>query len=431
MRYFKDGLKILFISLPYLLVNIGCTAGDLVDKSMINSLGASVIAAFGISATIGYIINTIPKLIADNSCVIVAREKDKKDNQIAIPDITTTAIVLTLIISVITVLIMLITKDLIVRLFSVDPVTDKLLGRLLLLRCVFLPINSISLVQEQYLASVRQNKLLLVLDIIFYILLILGDVIALWLNSGGEGIFIATIICYVIFVVSVVITSDMKIGKVRKSIAKEIIRTTLDMIPDRLGQRIAYTLQTKLASSFGTEGYAIVVVASAIRDIYEKMCNGLASGWSVYACEWLTGARDELKTIYTKEKSIIKQAFYYTAVSILFIVVIYVITIYPMWFLFGRVFTWDQCWYAILVCSLYMPQYLLYRSYYYLLRASGETRCLSLTAIVGGCCVRVPVQLLLVYSGGQVGALAVGQVLDFTARAVYLRFQVKKSKVLY
>lgn len=429
MGYIRDGLKILVISLPYMVVSLGCMAGDLVDKSMINSLGAATIAAFGISGTVGYVMEMIPSLIASNSCVMVAREKDNKNSVKIVTDITTTALLLSTFISLLTVLLVFFLRDYIVRLFSIDTLTDTLLEHLLLLRCIYLPIWSISTFLDHYLASKRQNKLLIALDIAFYILLILGDLIALHFKLGGEGIYIATIICTGLFVLGAILTSGIRLGVFRKEYAKEIVRTTLDMLPDRLGQRLAYTFQTKLATSFGTECYAIFVVASDIRDFYEEMCNGLASGWSVYACEWLGGAKSVENTIYSKDKNVIKQTFYYTAESILFIGILFGITVYPLWYMFGRIFSWEQCWYAIFISSLYLPQFLLYRSYYYLLRASGETRCLSLTAIVGGCCVRIPVQLILVSLGGQVGALATGQVLDFLARAVYLRHQVNKSKV--
>lgn len=432
LTYIKDSIRIILTCLPYALISVGCIAGSTINSSLANSLGASVIAAFGVFNGLGPLWSILTRLIATSMCTLVAKEKDLEQKNMEVEDITSTALAVNLIASLFMILFIFIFHESIATFFSTgDSLMYKLLDNLLLMRCLLIPIEAVSLIQDQYLAAMRKNKLLFYTDVLFYIVLVAGDLIALWFGFGGEGIFAATIIAYIVYVGSMLFTSRMKLGKIKKNIAKELIRLSTDMLPDRVCQQITYVIHTKIATTFGTETYALVTVAYLVEEVYEAICDGLADGWSVYVCEWLSGARDEVHTIYTKRKNIVRQAKYFSLISLILLGILFLLSVYFLWFLFGRVFAWEDCKASIFIAHLLFLSYIFYLSNYEMLKASGESKCLRWTSLVGGICVRVPVQLIGVYVfGGQILALAFGQMLDFLVRTIYLNKQVKRSKRL-
>ena len=415
------------LCLPYALIGLGSRAGELVDKAMINSLGASVIAAFGVANEVATLFAAFPRIMSANMCMMVAKSQgeDQKVNAI-----TTTATLITLAISLCFSLLLFIFHGAIASFFSTgDEVTENLISNLLLLRGFSVPLEALTLIQTKYLQALRKNKQLFWVNIIFYVALIGGDAIVLLLGLGGEEMFIATIIAYIIYTISLYGVSGIKIGKPSKSAAKELMRVSMDMLSDKLCKRIANIAQTKIATTFGTEVYALVTVVYSIYSIYDDTGYNLGEGWSVYVCEWLSGKRDEARTIYTRRKDIIRQTKYFSVVSLISLVLFFFLSFYIMWFLFGRAFSWNECKYNLCIVAIEALPYMSYINRYNLLRGAGKTQYLRWISVIGGLIVRIPIQLIGVFIFvWQIGAIAIGLLMDYTVRAIYLQRQIRKSE---
>ena len=428
-RYIKDGIKILLMSLPYCITGLSLILGEMINKTVINTMGITIIAAFGIYTSLTTVWSLVQNLGGSNAGVLIANIKDKDTKERnEVGDIVTTSIVSNLAISLLVALFLLIFHNTIAKVFTQDIEVQKLLGSLLLLRCFKLPVDSICDVLNNFLNATRRNKHLLILYLTYCVLLIIGNVVALKLHCGGKGVLIVTTIAVWIYTilnyVSLVKYAGLRLGKFRKEIAIELKRRVADTVTDQIIQQTTYLAQTKIASSIlNTQMYAMFVVAETIVLIYEKVHTGVCEGWCVYVCEWLSGAKEQINSIYnSKEKSLNRQLKWYAVIASTFQSLLFIVTIYGIWYLFGRAFNWNEIWIIIVAFFLQNIPGTFFRVYYNTLKAKGVTKPLRYSSLIGGLLVRVPLDILCVYVLGLSATLIpLINIIDYIIRSLYVR----------
>ena len=220
-RYIKDGIKILLMSLPYCITGLSLVLGEMINKTVINTMGITIIAAFGIYTSLTTVWSLVQILVGSNAGVLIANIKDKDTKERnEVGDIVTTSIVCNLAISLLVALFLLIFHNTIAKVFTQDIEVQNLLGSLLLIRCFKLPADSICDVLNNFLNATRRNKHLLILYLTYCVLLIIGNVVALKLHCGGKGVLIVTTIAVWIYIilnyVSLVKYAGLRLGKFRK-----------------------------------------------------------------------------------------------------------------------------------------------------------------------------------------------------------------------
>lgn len=428
-RYIKDGIKILLMSLPYCITGLSLVLGEMINKTVINTMGITIIAAFGIYTSLTTVWSLVQILVGSNAGVLIANIKDKDTKERnEVGDIVTTSIVCNLAISLLVALFLLIFHNTIAKVFTQDIEVQKLLGSLLLLRCFKLPVDSICDVLNNFLNATRRNKHLLILYLTYCVLLIIGNVVALKLHCGGKGVLIVTTMAVWIYTilnyVSLVKYAGLRLGKFRKEIAIELKRRVADTVTDQIIQQTTYLAQTKIASSIlNTQMYAMFVVAETIVLIYEKVHTGVCEGWCVYVCEWLSGAKEQINSIYnSKEKSLNRQLKWYAVIASTFQSLLFIVTIYGIWYLFGRAFSWNKIWIIIVAFFLQNIPGTFFRVYYNTLKAKGVTKPLRYSSLIGGLLVRVPLDILCVYVLGLSATLIpLINIIDYIIRSLYVR----------
>lgn len=428
-RYIKDGIKILLMSLPYCITGLSLILGEMINKTVINTMGITIIAAFGIYTSLTTVWSLVQNLVGSNAGVLIANIKDKDTKERnEVGDIVTTSIVSNLAISLLVALFLLIFHNTIAKVFTQDIEVQKLLGSLLLLRCFKLPVDSICDVLNNFLNATRRNKHLLILYLTYCVLLIIGNILALKLHCGGKGVLIVTTIAVWIYTIlnyiSLVKYAGLRLGKFRNEIAIELKRRVADTVTDQIIQQTTYLAQTKIASSIlNTQMYAMFVVAETIVLIYEKVHTGVCEGWCVYVCEWLSGAKEQINSIYnSKEKSLNRQLNWYAVIASTFQSLLFIVTIYGIWYLFGRAFSWNEIWIIIVAFFLQNIPGTFFRVYYNTLKAKGVTEPLRYSSLIGGLLVRVPLDILCVYVLGLSATLIpLINIIDYIIRSLYVR----------
>lgn len=417
------------MSLPYCITGLSLILGEMINKTVINTMGITIIAAFGIYTSLTTVWSLVQNLGGSNAGVLIANIKDKDTKERnEVGDIVTTSIVSNLAISLLVALFLLIFHNTIAKVFTQDIEVQKLLGSLLLLRCFKLPVDSICDVLNNFLNATRRNKHLLILYLTYCVLLIIGNVVALKLHCGGKGVLIVTTIAVWIYTilnyVSLVKYAGLRLGKFRKEIAIELKRRVADTVTDQIIQQTTYLAQTKIASSIlNTQMYAMFVVAETIVLIYEKVHTGVCEGWCVYVCEWLSGAKEQINSIYnSKEKSLNRQLKWYAVIASTFQSLLFIVTIYGIWYLFGRAFNWNEIWIIIVAFFLQNIPGTFFRVYYNTLKAKGVTKPLRYSSLIGGLLVRVPLDILCVYVLGLSATLIpLINIIDYIIRSLYVR----------
>lgn len=169
--------------------------------------------------------------------------------------------------------------------------------------------------------------------------------------------------------------------------------------------------------------YAMFVVAETIVLIYEKVHTGVCEGWCVYVCEWLSGAKEQINSIYnSKEKSLNRQLKWYAVIASTFQSLLFIVTIYGIWYLFGRAFNWNEIWIIIVAFFLQNIPGTFFRVYYNTLKAKGVTKPLRYSSLIGGLLVRVPLDILCVYVLGLSATLIpLINIIDYIIRSLYVR----------
>ena len=424
-RYIKDGIKILLMSLPYCIVGVTGMLGELVDWSMVNSLGTIIVVAFGLFSSISILFTIIQKQISGNATILISSNYSEANTINNQGKIVTTAILLSFLVDIVEVLILVFFHKNIASLFAKDTQVVDLLSKLLLLRGINLPAQTINYVFDGYMSATRKNKLAIILSIIYYASLILSDLYIINLDYSAEYVFIATIVTtylYCIYTYICLMFTKFSLGSFSYYHAKELIRRTLDTLTDKIAQRVTYFVQTLIVSRVSsTKGYAIYVVALTLVDLYNELQAGLYTAWAVYISEWLSGLKEWENSIYDRAKDMIAQIRYYNVIAIIFQYLIYISTAYLLWWVFGQAVEWKDCKIYIIMLLLQNFPSTITMTYYETLISKGITKPIRYSAWIGGVFIRIPIQFIVGYILHlPLYLIPIANIVDYTVRRVYL-----------
>lgn len=199
---------------------------------------------------------------------------------------------------------------------------------------------------------------------------------------------------------------------------KQILYFAKDLIFNKIIQRIVNIYYTSVASSFGTNIYAIHCVCGTVVDTLCEIIEGYYTGLLVQYSNDIENKTDNLlKKVDTIE-------LYGNILAIVFIPIF----IYPLWFLLGKNVSWDSCNPYIWIYSIEFVATVAGCNYRAYLSANKNTKAIRMMAFIGGMCVRVPLcYLIQKYNIGLIG-LAFVCGIDRIVRAIYLRIYITLNK---
>jgi len=247
---------------------------------------------------------------------------------------------------------------------------------------------------------------------------ILGDYISIKYGYNEIGIYIATIISTLIDSLLVLFFSNFKLFKIKLNYIKEILYFAKDLIFDKIMQRIVNIYYTSVASSFGSDIYAIHCACETISTTLCEIIQGYYSGLLV----------EYSNDIESKKEYILQKVDTIQIYSILLSTMFIAVFIYPTWFMLGKAISWNECSpYIWLYCTEFIGVLSGY-NYQAYLSANKNTKPIRMMAFIGGICVRIPVCYLIKrFNIGLIG-LSVACGIDRIVRAIYLRIYIKINK---
>lgn len=408
----KEILKTLAFILPYVIVEFTNTILVIIDKSISNSIGKTAIIVFSSFMTLNWAINTIQTCLSQSHNIVLVRDKENSKT------INTTGIFIELISSLIISVILFIYAEKITYVYQLENEARNILIILLKLKSIQLPLASIGYIAENDLKAKKKTKQIFIITVISSIVNIGGDLISIKLGYNEIGIYIATIVSTIINTVLLFIASRFEIGKVTKKYVIEIIKYGKDLVFNKIVQRIVNIWYTSIASSFGTEIYAIHCACIAVPDTLCEIINGYYSGLVIkYSYD-----------IEEKKENLMKKVDMMQLYGIVFSIIILAISVYPTWWILSSSIPWNECNPYIWFYSLEFIAEVISINYSAYLSANKDTKAIRNMALIGGICVRMPLALIIQYFNIGIIGLSFVCAIDRTIRALYLRLYIQKAE---
>lgn len=168
--------------------------------------------------------------------------------------------------------ILIVTAKLLPYMFTLTDEQRQMLSDIFLLFGCCAPIQAISRYLQEYCIYIGKQKLVIVSSFITYIPMIVGDWVAVKCNAGVFGLRIATELCWFLYLLILLPASG--ILKVEDKLDWKTIGHCFYVGKDScISQsivRVATLFLTSMASTMGTEVYAIHSVALGITDMAES-----------------------------------------------------------------------------------------------------------------------------------------------------------------
>lgn len=304
--------------------------------------------------------------------------------------------------------------------YELEDNAREILSIILKLKAIQLPINSIGYIPKNILKIETKTNKIWIATVISSVINILGDILSVKFGYNEVGIYVATIISSLINTTLLLIFSRYKLYKISFNYIKQILYFAKDLIFNKIIQRIVNIYYTHVASSFGTNIYAIHCVCATIIDTLCEITEGYYSGLLV----------EYANDIENKRENLLKKVDNIEIWGLIFAILSIPIVIYPLWFVLGNNVPWNECNPYIWLYSIEFIATVAGCNYRAYLSANKDTKSISMMAFIGGICVRVPLCFFICkYSIGIIG-LSVVCGIDRSVRAIYLRIYIKIKKHL-
>lgn len=411
-KFNKNIFKAFLFVLPYILVEFTNTLLVTIDKSMSNSIGKTAIIVFSSFVTLNWAINTIQACISNAHTIVLARDKENSKN------INSSAMLIELISSAVIAILIFIFSKQITYVYSLENDAREILTIILKLKAIQLPILAIGYVPKNILKIDNKTNKIWIATVISSLINITGDYISIKLGYNEIGIYIATIISQFANTALLLLFSKYKSYSSRLNYIKQILYFAKDLIFNKIIQRIVNIYYTSVASSFGTNIYAIHCVCGTIVDTLCEIIEGYYSGLLV----------EYSNDIDNKTNNFLKKVDTIGLYGNIFAIAFIPIFIYPLWLILGNKIPWANCNPYIWIYSIEFVATVAGCNYRAYLSANRNTKAIRMMAFIGGICVRVPLcYLIQKYNIGLIG-LAFVCGIDRTIRAIYLRIYIKFNK---
>ena len=411
-RFNKSIFNTFLFALPYILVEFTNTLLVIIDKSMSNSIGKTAIIVFSSFVTLNWAINTIQACISNAHAIVLARDKENYKK------VNSSAMIIELVSSVVISILIFIFSNQITYVYNLENNAREILTIILKLKAIQLPLLAIGYVPKNILKINNKTNRIWISIVVSSLINITGDYISIKLGYNEIGIYIATIVSQFINTLLLLLFSKYKWYKSSLDYIKQILYFAKDLIFNKIVQRIVNIYYTSVASSFGTNIYAIHCVCGTIVNTLCEIIEGYYSGLLVqYSNDIENKTNNLLKKVDTVE-------LYGNIFAIAFIP----ICIYPLWLILGNKIPWENCNPYIWIYSIEFVATVAECNYRAYLSANKNTKAIRMMAFIGGICVRVPLcYLIKKYNIGLIG-LAFVCGIDRIVRAIYLRLYIKFNK---
>lgn len=407
----KEILTTLIFVLPYIIVEFTNTILVVIDKSLSNSIGKTAVIVFSSFLTLNWTINTMQTCLGKAHGIVLVR--NKKENN----TINTTAILIELTSSLIIGSIIFIFAKQITYVYQLEQNARDILTTILKLKAIQLPFVSVTYVLKNDLKIKEKTNAIFIITLISSAFNIVGDLISIQKGYNEIGIYVATIVSTIINLVLLLIVSKFKISKISIAYMKEIIKYSKDLIFDKIIQRIVNITFTRVASSFGTNTYAIHCVCIAIPDTLMEMSTGYYSGLLV----------DYSKDIENKKEKLLNKVDQLEFYGIIFSLILGIFLVYPSWWLLGRSIPWEECNPYIWLYSIEFIIVMGSCNYQAYLSAHKDTKAIRNMALIGGILVRIPFIVIIKYFNLGLIGLSLACSIDRIVRIIYLRLYIKNK----
>ena len=411
-RINKNIFKTFLFVLPYILVEFTNTLLVIIDKSMSNSIGKTAIIVFSSFVTLNWAINTIQACIGNAHAIVLSRDKDNSKK------VNSSAMLIELISSLVIAILIFNFSNQITYVYNLESDARKILTIILKLKAIQLPLLAIGYIPKNILKIDNKTNKIWIAIVISSLINITGDYISIKLGYNEIGIYVATIISQLVNTILLLLFSKYKWYRSSLYYIKQILYFAKDLIFNKIIQRIVNIYYTNVASSFGTNIYAIHCVCGTIVDTLCEIIEGYYSGLLVqYSNDIENKTGNFLKKVDTVE-------LYGNILAIALIPIF----IYPLWLILGNKISWENCNPYIWIYSIEFIAEVAGCNYRAYLSANKNTKAIRMMAFIGGICVRVPLcYLIQKYNIGLIG-LAFVCGIDRIIRAIYLRLYIKFNK---
>ncbi len=387
-RINKNIFKTFLFVLPYILVEFTNTLLVIIDKSMSNSIGKTAIIVFSSFVTLNWAINTIQACIGNAHAIVLSRDKDNSKK------VNSSAMLIELISSLVIAILIFNFSNQITYVYNLESDARKILTIILKLKAIQLPLLAIGYVPKNILKIDNKTNKIWIAIVISSLINIIGDYISIKLGYNEIGIYVATIISQLVNTILLLLFSKYKWYRSSLYYIKQILYFAKDLIFNKIIQRIVNIYYTNVASSFGTNIYAIHCVCGTIVDTLCEVIEGYYSGLLVqYSNDIENKTNNLLKKVDTVE-------LYGNILAIAFIPIF----IYPLWLILGNKISWENCNPYIWIYSIEFIAEVAGCNYRAYLSANKNTKAIRMMAFIGGICVRVPLcYLIQKYNIGLIG----------------------------
>ena len=368
---------------------------------------------FSSFATLNWAINTIQACLSNAHTIVLVR--DRKNSIF----INNSAMFLEIISAVLIAIFLFLFSNQITYVYNLENDARNILSIILKLKAIQLPILAMSYVPKNILKVNEKTSKIWIAVIVSCTVNIIGDLLSIKFGFNEVGIYVVTIISSLINLTLLIIFSKYKIFKATISYIKQIIFYAKDLIFNKFIQRIVNIYYTSVASSFGTNIYAIHCVCSTIIETLLETSEGLYSGLLV----------DYVNDLDKKTPNLLKKVDTIDLYCIIFGMISIPFLLYPLWFLLGKSIPWISCNPYIWLYSIEFVATMASCNYRAYLSANKDTKSISMVAFVGGICVRVPIcYFIYKYHIGLIG-IALACSIDKIVRVIYLRTYIKVKHI--
>lgn len=387
-RINKNIFKTFLFVLPYILVEFTNTLLVIIDKSMSNSIGKTAIIVFSSFVTLNWAINTIQACIGNAHAIVLSRDKDNSKK------VNSSAMLIELISSLVIAILIFNFSNQITYVYNLESDARKILTIILKLKAIQLPLLAIGYIPKNILKIDNKTNKIWIAIVISSLINITGDYISIKMGYNEIGIYVATIISQLVNTILLLLFSKYKWYRSSLYYIKQILYFAKDLIFNKIIQRIVNIYYTNVASSFGTNIYAIHCVCGTIVDTLCEVIEGYYSGLLVqYSNDIENKTNNLLKKVDTVE-------LYGNILAIAFIPIF----IYPLWLILGNKISWENCNPYIWIYSIEFIAEVAGCNYRAYLSANKNTKAIRMMAFIGGICVRVPLcYLIQKYNIGLIG----------------------------
>ena len=271
-RINKNIFKTFLFVLPYILVEFTNTLLVIIDKSMSNSIGKTAIIVFSSFVTLNWAINTIQACIGNAHAIVLSRDKDNSKK------VNSSAMLIELISSLVIAILIFNFSNQITYVYNLESDARKILTIILKLKAIQLPLLAIGYIPKNILKIDNKTNKIWIAIVISSLINITGDYISIKLGYNEIGIYVATIISQLVNTISLLLFSKYKWYRSSLYYIKQILYFAKDLIFNKIIQRIVNIYYTNVASSFGTNIYAIHCVCGTIVDTLCEVIEGYYSG---------------------------------------------------------------------------------------------------------------------------------------------------------